>query len=69
MFGIEIKFKNGDNTCIYPVSKEPIEEEGLLLILNECNDYTYGIDLDSVDKWSKYDLCNNYDYNAESVKP
>ena len=64
MFGIEINFKNGDKDWIDPVFDDPIEVNGTLVVEGSISVYEY--DLELVDKWLKYGLCETCGYDVRS---
>jgi hypothetical protein len=75
MFGIEINFKDGSKDWIDPVYELPLESDEKLYV-EGGNSQTYDYDLKLVDKWFKYELCNEcehdkrtYDCDAECMKP
>lgn len=64
MFGIEINFKDGSKDWIDPVEYEPIEKEGRLFVTNLI--FTYDYELEKIDKWFKYDLCDTCDHDVRT---
>tara|TARA_R110000803_G_scaffold210685_3_gene283202 strand:- start:2992 stop:3231 length:240 start_codon:yes stop_codon:yes gene_type:complete len=66
MFGIEINFKDGKKDWVDPVEDEPIEKEGKLLIDNGFHIYDY--DMNKVEKWFKYDLCETCNHDLRTFE-
>ena len=64
MFGVEIISKNGHRTWIDPVSIEPTEENGVLIVTNTF--YGYNFRLEDIEKWFKYDLCPKCEHDVRS---
>ena len=63
-FGVEIIYKNGKRDWVDPVSDEPIEKDGVLIVTNDY--YSYEYTLSSMDRWFKYDLCNVCRYDVRT---
>lgn len=66
MFGVEINFKSGDKDWIDPVVDDPVEADGKLIVENNYNSYTYDFDLELVNRWFKYDLCEKCEHDVRS---
>ena len=64
MFGVEINFKDGKKDWVDPVEDEPIEKDGKLFIDNGFHIYDY--DIEKVEKWFKYDLCEACNHDLRS---
>lgn len=64
MFGVQINYKNGEKDWIDPVFNEPVIKEGLLIVENAL--YSYEYEMENIESWDKYDLCNKCEYDVRS---